>query len=282
MSRNLHVLLGDLTHLSEANSQNYYVPLNVGYLAACAKKRFGAEVAVEVFKDPKAMLERARSGPVDVVGLASYYWNNLLNDAVAKRIKAEHPRATFVAGGPSIDSDTKELGRYVGRHSWIDFAIPNEGEDAFSSILTWRLGDCRQDVPAIGMGLSTDLAEVPSPWLDGTLDAYVNGPWQPLVQTSRLCPYTCSFCVSGKSRGKLRAFPMEQVNAEIDYVARHFAALGRGENQRRRHAAERERREESLRDLNRERAARIAIPGRLTLVPASVKNPNAELDDVPF
>src|SRR6266699_2447085 len=44
-----------------------------------------------------------------------------------------------------------------------------------------------------------------------------------MLQTSRLCPYTCSFCVSGKSRGKLRTFPMEQVNAEVDYISRRFA-----------------------------------------------------------
>jgi hypothetical protein len=32
----------------------------------------------------------------------------------------------------------------------------------------------------------------------------------------------CSFCVSGKNRGKLRAFPIEQVEAEIQYVSKHF------------------------------------------------------------
>ena len=39
----------------------------------------------------------------------------------------------------------------------------------------------------------------------------MNTDYQPLIQTSRFCPYTCAFCVSGKNRGKLRGYPLEQV-----------------------------------------------------------------------
>jgi radical SAM superfamily enzyme YgiQ (UPF0313 family) len=45
----------------------------------------------------------------------------------------------------------------------------------------------------------------------------------PMLQTSRLCPYSCAFCTSGKNRGKLRAFPLDQVKAEIDLVCDRFA-----------------------------------------------------------
>jgi radical SAM superfamily enzyme YgiQ (UPF0313 family) len=46
-----------------------------------------------------------------------------------------------------------------------------------------------------------------------------------MIQTSRLCPYTCAFCVSGKSRGKLRAFPLEQVDEELRYIGRRYSGL---------------------------------------------------------
>ena len=47
--------------------------------------------------------------------------------------------------------------------------------------------------------------------------------YQPLIQTSRFCPYTCAFCVSGKNRGKLRGYPIEQIEEELKYVSKRYA-----------------------------------------------------------
>ncbi len=51
----------------------------------------------------------------------------------------------------------------------------------------------------------------------------MNSDNQPLIQTSRFCPYTCAFCVSGKNRGKLRGHPIEQVKEELMYVSKKYA-----------------------------------------------------------
>jgi radical SAM superfamily enzyme YgiQ (UPF0313 family) len=80
-------------------------------------------------------------------------------------------------------------------------------------------GEC---VAGASVGLSLDLTTLGSPYLDGFLDGYLAGEYKPLIQTSRLCPYSCSFCVSGKTKGKLRAFSMDQVKEEISYVSRAF------------------------------------------------------------
>ena len=47
--------------------------------------------------------------------------------------------------------------------------------------------------------------------------------YQPLIQTSRFCPYTCAFCVSGKNRGKLRGYPIEQVEEELRFVSKKYS-----------------------------------------------------------
>jgi radical SAM superfamily enzyme YgiQ (UPF0313 family) len=44
----------------------------------------------------------------------------------------------------------------------------------------------------------------------------------PMLQTSRSCPYKCIFCVSGKNVSKLRVFPIDQVKAEIEYIAERY------------------------------------------------------------
>ena len=228
MSRPLRIALGDLSYLNGASSlnpkagwdSNLYVPLNIGFLASYAKRRFGRDVDVRLFKDPAAMLQHIRDERPDLIGLSAYYWNAELDRLVvrkARSIPGYTPRIVF--GGPSVDSDPSEQALYKARHAGVDLVIPNEGEAGFASVVAAMLGGTDIHIP---IGLSTDLSEVPSPYLDGTLDPFLDGPFQPLIQTSRLCPYTCAFCVSGKNRGKLRAFSLDQVREEIAYIARRF------------------------------------------------------------
>ena len=59
--------------------------------------------------------------------------------------------------------------------------------------------------------------EIPSPYLDGTFDLFLDEGLVPIVQTMRGCPYQCHFCVSGAIEwNRLRGFSTERVKAEID------------------------------------------------------------------
>jgi len=218
--RRLRVVLGDLAYINEENKHNLYVPLNVGFLASYAKRLFGRDIDVEIHKDPLALIQSVRDERADVVGLSHYYWKDQLNAAVIRRIRGHAD--TIVLGGPSIDTDVEEQTKLRRQYPGVDVLVTNEGEEAFASVLASKLGGSEVKVP---LGLSTDLSQVPSPYLDGTLDPFLGGQYQPMIQTSRLCPYTCAFCVSGKSRGKLRAFPLEQVHEELAYIGRRYHSL---------------------------------------------------------
>jgi radical SAM superfamily enzyme YgiQ (UPF0313 family) len=146
----------------------------------------------------------------------------------------------IVLGGPCIDSDEQEQYRYLSNvFPDANAIILNEGEISFSNILRKILGN-RETVfkdPIDGaifmdgnhlvrgrpIGLSMDLSTMGSPYLSGLLDDFMNSDDQPLIQTSRFCPYTCAFCVSGKNRGKLRGYPIEQVKEELMYVSKKYA-----------------------------------------------------------
>lgn len=216
--RRLKIALGDLSYLTPENRMNLYVPLNIGYLAAHAKQRFGKEVEIRLFKDPVRMLEHVRLEQPDLVGLSLYYWNHNLNAYVVRKVR-EHTRARIVLGGASVDSDAQEQQALLARFPGVDWLVQNEGEDGFGQIVAHLLGGAP---PVFSMGLSGDLARIASPYLDGTLDEFLHGDYQPLIQTSRFCPYTCAFCVSGKNRGKLRAFPIDRVREEIVYLAARY------------------------------------------------------------
>ena len=60
-------------------------------------------------------------------------------------------------------------------------------------------------------------------WLDEKGDVYcLTVPATGWFFANNVLVKNCSFCVSGKNIGKLRAFPMGQIEAELDYISRRF------------------------------------------------------------
>ena len=80
------------------------------------------------------------------------------------------------------------------------------------------------DVPIVGknIGLSLELDQLPSPITTGLIDEFMNPKFSPMLQTSRMCPYSCTYCCSGKLKGKIRCFPLDVVKAEIDCLAKKY------------------------------------------------------------
>ncbi len=238
--RPLRIFLGDLSYFNAYTEYGVYVPLNIGFLAAYANKKFGREVEITLFKDPEVLLRSVADEAPDLVGLSFYYWNSALNHLVTRRIRALRGNdLKIVWGGPSVDTDPGEQRGLFARFPEVDAFIANEGEIGFSNVVSHLLSSKRGAfadpldgvvfksgdnlVEGLPVGLTTDLGELESPYLLGLLDPFMDGKLMPIIQTSRLCPYTCAFCVSGKSRGKLRAFPIEQVRAEMEYICRRFS-----------------------------------------------------------
>jgi radical SAM superfamily enzyme YgiQ (UPF0313 family) len=238
-ARKLKVALADLKYVNSYNRGSLTVPINIGLIGSYLKGQFGADIDVRLFMDANELLNYARDEKPDVVGLSFYYWNMALDEIVSQKLRSLYgDETTIVWGGPSIDSNHGEQERLFHRFPYVDAFTVDEGEQGFANIVAGLLADRErlwqkpldgaiynsggQIVRGIPVGLSTDLSLIESPYVNGLLDPFLDGDLYPLIQTSRLCPYTCAFCVSGKNRGKLRAFPIEQVTEEIDFVARRF------------------------------------------------------------
>lgn len=235
----IKILLGDLAYFNRYTRSSLYTPLAAGFIATYVKSLFGDEVDVRIIKDPEEFLAYANETKPDIIGLSLYYWNTHLNHAVIKKIRNRYGRDPIIVyGGPSVDTDCGEQQRLFKRFPEVDALVPDEGELGFANLVRAVLADRphlwqepldgvvfragAQLVSGRPVGLTLELGTLGSPYLNGFLDAYLHGDFQPLVQTSRLCPYTCAFCVSGKTRGKIRAFPIEQVKEELKFVASHF------------------------------------------------------------
>ena len=65
-----------------------------------------------------------------------------------------------------------------------------------------------------------DLDEIPSPYLNGWMDPFLETGYLPMMQIARGCPFTCSFCNSAvKSNNRIFAHSVENVKADLLYLA---------------------------------------------------------------
>ena len=240
-SRTLNVMFGDFSYFNRQTIYSRYTPLSIGMIAQYSKQQFGNEINVSLYKSLDKFMNEAEKNPPDVVAFAVYHWNTAITQYATKTLREMFGHnIVIVLGGPSIDTDKKEQERFLSNvFPAADFIIPNEGEIGFYSILKKIQGN-RKDLfkdPIDGaaflngssviqgrpVGLSLDLIKMGSPYLSGLMDDFIHSDFQPLIQTSRFCPYTCTFCVSGKNRGKLRGYPIEQVEEELRYVSKKYA-----------------------------------------------------------
>ena len=237
--KKLNVMLADFSYYNVHTINSKVVPLGIGFIGQYAKQKFGKDVNLSLYKKVDKFFEDAIENPPDVVGIALYYWANYLNKSVVKRLRALFKdKVKIIIGGPSIDSDKQQQKIFLEKmFPEADAVVINEGEIAFSNALENILDEKKFDEPIDGIsflkngqiisgkpiGTSTDLNLLESPYLSGLLDDFLEGDYQPIIQTSRFCPYTCAFCVSGKNRGKLRGFPLPQVYEELKFISKKFA-----------------------------------------------------------
>jgi radical SAM superfamily enzyme YgiQ (UPF0313 family) len=237
----------DLTHNQQVIAANS-VPLGAGMVAAYCVKIFGEAIRVRIFKFVED-LDRAFAdeGPPKVIGFSNYVWNHDLSMSIAKAIRKRHPQIIIISGGPNYPRDRSRREAYLRSiGDTVDFFIRGEGEAATAHLLR-RLMNVDYDVKALKNGekirhcsyLYGDqlvegerfermkMAELPSPYLTGLLDEFIGGKIEPLIQTTRGCPYSCAYCVEGSPEyRRISRRTKEQIEAEFEYVAARRPEVG--------------------------------------------------------
>ena len=240
----MRIYLADLGHnLVTATSDTY--PLGVANLAAYAREYLESPTALDVriFKEPqdlKAALERDLP---DVMGFSSYSWNHNLSMAFAAHVKALNPDVLTLMGGPNFPLTEAEQDSWIRSLPAIDMHVRGptyEGERAFLNTLQRFVEvGCRRDgmfeaaidgaifvQPGSGDILRggevpriRDLDEIPSPYLMGLMDPFFETGYFALMQLTRGCPFTCTFCNSSvKSNSKAFRHSFERTKADLDYI----------------------------------------------------------------
>jgi radical SAM superfamily enzyme YgiQ (UPF0313 family) len=160
----------------------------------------------------------------DIVAFSMYVWNRAACCSLADQLRCAAPGLTIVGGGPEATADP--VG--VLDEAPFDFLMVGEGELTMSDVLDRLAGGRPLDgVAGIARRIGgevvvvrrppiADLATLPSPYLTGVLDSHI--PDGVLWQLSRGCSFGCDFCFDGMGDRKVRRYPLERLEAELDYM----------------------------------------------------------------
>lgn len=155
----------------------------------------------------ESIIENIYEEKPDVIGFSCYIWNIEEMRGIAREVKKILPQADLWFGGPEVSYDGE---RVLRENPWIAGVMVGAGERSFYEILSgYRQGRREWSrIPGLvvrkadGIFRTTEGSPLPMDEIPFVYD-YVSEMDHRIIyyETSRGCPYGCSYCLSSVSRG---------------------------------------------------------------------------------
>ena len=211
----MKIWLTDLTYTQQTISSDV-VPAAIGMIAEYTESYLKDKIdKIDIFKYPEDLISKLNTEKPDVFAVSNYIWNSNLSYLFCKRIKEIYPETIIVMGGPNFPTIEIEQEEFLLDRRVVDYYIVKESEHAFSKLVEYLIDKKKydlSDVPNLvylnskdvlicskNIERVMDLSLIPSPYLSGRLDTYLDGKLMPVIQTNRGCPFSCTFCTEGQT-----------------------------------------------------------------------------------
>lgn len=205
--------------LCSLNSKYIHSSLAPWYLLSSIKSSL-PEVEAAVYEntinaDFENILEDLLNLDAEIYGFSCYIWNIEYVIKVAEKIKAVKKDVLILLGGPEVSYNCEEV---LKNYIFVDYIISGEGEDAIVNFLSGK------DIKTIeGLSFRGNIS-APAILKNEPLSPFCDEYFENLrgriayIETSRGCPYSCAFCLSGRC-GSVRYFNLENVFKNIIKLA---------------------------------------------------------------
>lgn len=171
----------------------------------------------------ETLLHALLDADADVFALSCYIWNISCIRRILPLLKRKRPECTVIVGGPEASFRAEEL---LHGCPEMDFVLCGEGERTLPALLD---GLAAGQVPAGLKGLAFREGEAvvvnpppkvceepPSPYCEAYFSS-LHGRIA-YLETSRGCPFSCSFCLSGLHQG-VRFYSLQRAKRELLLLA---------------------------------------------------------------
>jgi radical SAM superfamily enzyme YgiQ (UPF0313 family) len=214
--------------LSTLNAKYIHSSLALHYLRAYCQEHSSLRMNIREFTINEALADIMAAiylEQPEVLCFSCYIWNIRPILEITADYKKLSPRTIIILGGPEVSYDAQTL---LQANPSIDFIVRGEGEVSLQELLlaleedldvgqvqgiSYRQGEKvyhNSDRPLIH-----DLDSIPFPYpldLADFRDKIV------YYESSRGCPYNCSYCLSSTQQG-VRFFPMERVKQDLKVLS---------------------------------------------------------------
>jgi len=209
--------------LATLHSKYIHASLALPYLAAyCGDLACDFEIREFTVHEPQEnVLELLLASSPDVIALSVYLWNRRETLELVDALAIAAPQVRIVLGGPEVSFEGTAL---LHAHPGICALVRGEGELPLHGLLsawlrhqqpdgvprlTWREG--KQITEGPDAPPLEDLDAIPSPFAAELVDLSRGFTY---LETSRGCPYRCSFCMSALD-DSVRSFSMQRIRSDL-------------------------------------------------------------------
>lgn len=205
------------------NAKYIHSNLAIHYLKAYAQD-YASDITLKEFtinQYTEEILIKIYQEKPDFIGFSCYIWNMSMVLELSMELKKILPGVKIWLGGPEVSFDA---GALVAQHTFVEGIMCGEGEETFLQLLKYYDGHITSPSEILGIVYRDDLGNVVMNAPRGELDlSQVPFPFEDMkefenkiiyYETSRGCPYSCSYCLSSVDK-KVRLRDLELVKKEL-------------------------------------------------------------------
>jgi radical SAM superfamily enzyme YgiQ (UPF0313 family) len=200
------------------NSRYTHSNLALRYLRNAVRKT-DHDVVIREFsinQDHFGIIDSIAAETPDVIALSVYIWNALRVEALIPDLKKILPDAKIILGGPEAGYDAQ---RWLDRHPQIDFIVEGAGEAAMQELASNQF----QSAERIIHRRNDPFQSIPFPYQEDDFAVLKNRYLY--YESSRGCPFSCSYCISSRTDQNLDMKNADTVISELELIIAHNPPL---------------------------------------------------------